>query len=203
MNDDAVRARAEAMWAEDRASIGLGMRLDEVAPGHARLSMTITEAMANGHGICHGGLIFTLAGTPQWPLWSIRGGSLLSRNTRRSASSVPLMSAMCLSRRQQSGCMPDARVFMMFACPLRTANWWRNFAGIRAAFAPSPHPPPVREGVMAVGLDAIETASRDEIAALQLERLAWTLRHAYANVPHYRARFDAAGVHPDDFRHVG
>ena len=37
------------------------MRLDEVAPGRARLSMTITEAMANGHGICHGGFIFALA----------------------------------------------------------------------------------------------------------------------------------------------
>src|SRR5690242_8779633 len=61
MNDDAVRARAEAMWAEDRATAGLGMRLDQVAPGRARLSMTITEAMANGHGICHGGFIFALA----------------------------------------------------------------------------------------------------------------------------------------------
>src|SRR5215475_1194176 len=50
------------------------------------------------------------------------------------------------------------------------------------------------------GLDAIETASRDEIAALQRERLAWTLHHAYANVPHYRAAFEQAGVHPDDFR---
>src|ERR1700760_4792229 len=50
------------------------------------------------------------------------------------------------------------------------------------------------------GLDAIETASRDEIAALQCERLAWTLRHAYTNVPHYRAAFERAGVHPDDFR---
>src|SRR6478736_8271357 len=49
-------------------------------------------------------------------------------------------------------------------------------------------------------LDAIETASRDEIAVLQCERLAWTLRHAYANVPHYRTAFDRAGVHPDDFR---
>jgi acyl-CoA thioesterase len=56
-----VRARAETMWAEDRASAGLGMRLDEVTPGHARLSLTITEAMANGHGICHGGFIFALA----------------------------------------------------------------------------------------------------------------------------------------------
>src|ERR1700721_3209052 len=49
------------------------------------------------------------------------------------------------------------------------------------------------------GLDAIETASRDEIAALQCERLAWALRHAYTNVAHYRAAFDRAGVHPDDF----
>ena len=40
------------------------------------------------------------------------------------------------------------------------------------------------------GLDAIETASRDEIAALQRERLAWSLRHAYTNVAHYRAAFD-------------
>ncbi len=49
-------------------------------------------------------------------------------------------------------------------------------------------------------LDPIEIASRDEIAALQLERLKWSLRHAYDNVPFYRARFDAAGVHPDDLK---
>ncbi len=59
--NDVVRARAEAMWARDRATAGLGMRLDEVAPGRARLSMPVTEAMANGHGICHGGFIFALA----------------------------------------------------------------------------------------------------------------------------------------------
>ncbi len=47
-------------------------------------------------------------------------------------------------------------------------------------------------------LDPIEIASRDEIEALQLSRLKWSLRHAYDNVPMYRARFDAAGVHPDD-----
>ncbi|CAN5144793.1 phenylacetate--CoA ligase [soil metagenome] len=49
-------------------------------------------------------------------------------------------------------------------------------------------------------LDRYEVASREEIRALQRERLAWTLRHAYNNVPHYRAKFDAAGVHPDQFR---
>src|SRR3984893_13832938 len=47
-------------------------------------------------------------------------------------------------------------------------------------------------------LDPIEIASVDELSALQLERLQWTLRHAYANVPDYRRRFDEAGVHPDD-----
>ena len=49
-------------------------------------------------------------------------------------------------------------------------------------------------------LDPIENASRDELSALQLERLKWSLRHAYDNVPMYRQRFDAAGVHPDDLQ---
>jgi len=49
-------------------------------------------------------------------------------------------------------------------------------------------------------LDPIEIASRDEIASLQLSRLRWTLRHAYENVPFYRHRFDAAGVHPEDLK---
>jgi phenylacetate-CoA ligase len=49
-------------------------------------------------------------------------------------------------------------------------------------------------------LEPIERASIDELRALQLERLRWTLRHAYENVPHYRAAFDGAGVHPDDCR---
>lgn len=50
------------------------------------------------------------------------------------------------------------------------------------------------------GLEPIETASRDEIAALQLERLKWTLRHAHDNVPHYRKTFAEKGVHPDDLQ---
>jgi phenylacetate-CoA ligase len=50
-----------------------------------------------------------------------------------------------------------------------------------------------------IGLNAIENASRDEITALQVERLRWSLKHAYDNVPHYRAKFDAHGVRPEDF----
>ena len=49
-------------------------------------------------------------------------------------------------------------------------------------------------------LDPIETASVDEIRALQLKRLKWSLSHAYENVPMYRERFDAASVHPDDLQ---
>ncbi len=49
-------------------------------------------------------------------------------------------------------------------------------------------------------LDPIERASRDELQALQLERMKWSLKHAYDNVAHYRAAFDAAGVHPDDLK---
>ncbi|MEX0338987.1 MAG: phenylacetate--CoA ligase PaaK [Arenibacterium sp.] len=52
-------------------------------------------------------------------------------------------------------------------------------------------------------LDPIEIASRDEIGALQLERLKWSLRHAYDNVAMYRERFDAAGVHPGDLKTLG
>ena len=50
--------------------------------------------------------------------------------------------------------------------------------------------------------DPIERASRDEIHALQLVRMKWSLNHAYANVPHYRAKFDAANVHPDDLKEL-
>ena len=49
-------------------------------------------------------------------------------------------------------------------------------------------------------LEPIEKASVDELRALQLERLRWSVRHAYDNVPHYRKKFEAKGVHPDDLR---
>ncbi|MFI7154542.1 phenylacetate--CoA ligase PaaK [Nonomuraea sp. NPDC050022] len=52
-------------------------------------------------------------------------------------------------------------------------------------------------------LDPIERASRDELMALQLERLQWTLHHAYQNVPKYRQKFDEHGVHPADCKELG
>lgn len=58
---EVAEACARAMWADDQASQGLGMVVERVAPGEAVLSMTIRPEMTNGHGICHGGFIFTLA----------------------------------------------------------------------------------------------------------------------------------------------
>ncbi|MFC5303665.1 phenylacetate--CoA ligase PaaK [Azospirillum picis] len=52
------------------------------------------------------------------------------------------------------------------------------------------------------GMDRYEFASRDEIVGMQTERLAWTLRHSYANVASFRAKCEAKGVHPDDFREL-
>ncbi len=60
-DQDLAEACARAMWEDDDASRHLGVALDSVAPGAAVLSMTVTKAMTNGHGTCHGGYIFTLA----------------------------------------------------------------------------------------------------------------------------------------------
>ncbi|RMF73410.1 MAG: hydroxyphenylacetyl-CoA thioesterase PaaI [Alphaproteobacteria bacterium] len=56
-----AEAAAQAMWERDAASQRLGMVIEEIRPGHARLRMRVREDMVNGHAICHGGYIFTLA----------------------------------------------------------------------------------------------------------------------------------------------
>jgi len=63
MNDPLAIARksADAMWANDQATRWLGMELVEIAPARAVLTMVVRPEMCNGHGTCHGGMIFTLA----------------------------------------------------------------------------------------------------------------------------------------------
>lgn len=56
-----ARACADAMWKEDAATQSLSMQLMSVAPGQAVMTMTVTDRMVNGHKLCHGGYIFTLA----------------------------------------------------------------------------------------------------------------------------------------------
>ena len=59
--DDTPRRSADAMWAGDAASQALGMTVVDVGPGTAEVSMTVREDMVNGWGLCHGGLIASLA----------------------------------------------------------------------------------------------------------------------------------------------
>jgi acyl-CoA thioesterase len=59
--DDLARACADAMWKDDDASQGLGMEILDIKAGQATLAMTVKPHMVNGHGIAHGGFIFTLA----------------------------------------------------------------------------------------------------------------------------------------------
>lgn len=59
--DALARKCADALWGQDRASQGLGMVLESVREGDARLSLEVAPHMVNGHGICHGGIIFSLA----------------------------------------------------------------------------------------------------------------------------------------------
>lgn len=58
-----ARRCAEAMYAEDLASQRLGITITDVHPGHATATMAVRDDMVNGHGICHGGFIFTVADT--------------------------------------------------------------------------------------------------------------------------------------------
>jgi phenylacetic acid degradation protein PaaD len=61
--EELARRSAETMYAADAASRQLGVRVAEVAPGRATARLRVTEAMVNGHGICHGGYVFFLADT--------------------------------------------------------------------------------------------------------------------------------------------
>ena len=58
-----AEATRDAMWQDDRASQALGMQVLAVGPGTATVTMTVREDMLNGHDICHGGLVTTLADT--------------------------------------------------------------------------------------------------------------------------------------------
>ena len=59
--EERARACADAMWEGDAASQGMGMAIERIAPGTARLAMEVAAGMVNGVGLCHGGYIFALA----------------------------------------------------------------------------------------------------------------------------------------------
>ncbi|GAB3626747.1 hydroxyphenylacetyl-CoA thioesterase PaaI [Pandoraea terrae] len=59
--DQLARAAGDAMYSADRCSQWLGIELQEIRPGYARMTMRVRDEFLNGHAICHGGLMFTLA----------------------------------------------------------------------------------------------------------------------------------------------
>ena len=80
MDDDVARAREQAarMYADDGASRALGIEIGDVAPGRATATMTVTAAMVNGHGICHGGYLFLLADTAFAFACNTRGATVVA-----------------------------------------------------------------------------------------------------------------------------
>lgn len=100
-----AEAAGEAMWREDRATRWLGMKLDEIRPGYARMSMTVTGDMANGQALCHGGLIFALAD-------SSFGFACNSRNHRAlaAACSIEFLAPARLGDRLTAECGEQASV---------------------------------------------------------------------------------------------
>src|SRR2546430_186764 len=98
-----------------------------------------------------------------------------------------------------SGLVPDNK-----PCCSRKLHLIILPSGGQFILTPFPHdarPPRKKARPPAPGdLAPIKPASRDEIASLQLQRLRWSLQHAYAHVPHSRRAFDEKGVHPSDLR---
>ena len=82
MSSDAAQSLAErsaaAMYATDRASQALGIRIVEVRPGYTKASMLVREDMLNGHGACHGGMIFSLADSAFAFSCNSRGGVVVA-----------------------------------------------------------------------------------------------------------------------------
>ncbi len=98
-----ARATADAMWAQDEDEPrGLGMAITEIAPGFATLTMTVTDKMVNGHGLCHGGYIFTLADSAFAFACNTTTGSAPSRRTAAITYVAPGR-----PRRQAHGALPE------------------------------------------------------------------------------------------------
>ena len=189
------------MFAADRASRDfMQMELVSCEPGRAVMRMTVREAMLNGHDICHGGLIFTLADST----------FAFACNSHNKVT----VAAGCSIEFLKPGRLGDVLtcegveqvlqgrhgIYDMKVSNQRgevVAMFRGKSTQIQGTVIPE------ERAMNSFPLEPIEKAGIDELRALQLKRLKATLQHAYANSPVYRAKFDAAGVHPDDCRIAG
>jgi phenylacetic acid degradation protein PaaD len=191
------------MFANDNASKGLGMRIVEVGPGQATIEMRVRPDMLNGHAICHGGLHGHAGRFPpsafacnSYNELTVASGFAI--DFIAPAREGDLLTARCfeVSKAGRTGVYDTEitnqrgeRVAISAAAPTppRAAPPSRPEPNAKEPRTPScqhPAPPPAIS-------NRFETASRDEITALQVQRLRDTLQRAYDNVPHYRQAFDA------------
>ena len=187
------------------------MRIASVSARTCELTMTVRDDMLNGHAICHGGLIFTLADSTfafacnSYNLNTVasgcaidflapaHGGDVLHATRRRAQ---PRRAHRRLRHRGHatSAAGPSRCSAARATGSTGTLSTRRRSCNRRIA----PCRPSIRSPVTS---SRSRRASRDELAALQLERLQWSLRHAYDNVAALPDRRSTrAGVHPDDLR---
>jgi hypothetical protein len=174
----------------------MGMELVSCEPGRAVLRMTVRERHLNGHKICHGGFIFTLADSTFAFACNSHNKNARWRPAAASNFSSPASWATCSPARAWSRRSVWSPWHLRHEShqPARRGRGpvpWQERGSIQGNVIPRrPHE--------TVSPGADREGQHRRVARLQLKRLKATLRHAYANSPVYRAKFDAAGVHPDD-----
>ncbi len=198
------------MYAVDRATQSLGITIDAMAPGSATLRMTVRPDMLNGLAGCHGGLITTLADSAfafacnSYNELTVASGLAIELMAPAREGDVLIAEASEVSRRGRLGLYDvvvtnqrGERVALMRGRSY-TAKGKRTVELPDTATLMPARDTNMKRPLSPVELDPIERASRDELQALQLQRLRWSLQHAYDNVAHYRKAFDAHGVQPSD-----
>jgi acyl-CoA thioesterase len=112
--EDIARACADAMWAEDDASKGLGMEIVEIGPGFATLAMNVRPDMVNGQRIAHGGFIFTLADSAFAFACNSHNERVVAARARSPSSSRASLVTASLQKRARSA-VADAQASTMCA----------------------------------------------------------------------------------------
>ena len=207
-----AEACAEAMWRDDRASPALGMRLERVAPGQAAMSMDgRAETMVNGHGICHGGFIFTLADSAFAFACNTYGERVVSQHGAASASCGRPARHAAGADRERTRARRPLRHLRRPRARTRTARWSPSSAASpaprhtffeetpRDTMSGLPDLPPHKDA-----LEPIET----RLPRRDRRRCRRSASPGRCAMPTTTCRITAPrstrpGVHPDDFREPG
>ena len=133
---DACPSRAEAMWARGPCQpAASACAWIDVAPGRARLSMIVSDTMMNGHGICHGGFIFTLADSAMAFACNTTGEPAVHSTAQITFVRPARLGETLVGRRRSNACVQAAPASTTCASPRGAATWSRSSAATRARSA--------------------------------------------------------------------